>query len=220
MSNIAKDVFLIEIARYNERMEPEKNIPNPSSDSFAREKESEMSEFFIFELEGELFAVLITEIDHVMKVPPVTTVPNAPDSFVGVFHLRGKVIVVLDLLKRMRLVHSRVFVPNYLFIVHHEKNYFGILIDQIKTILRIPTQQIAALDSLYDKKIPLHYTKGMFTYEELPSKVSKKTHEDFMIKPKSQETPPEEQKQLRSVLFLNIQEILNQNDLLGIVPPQ
>jgi purine-binding chemotaxis protein CheW len=201
-------------------MEPEKNNPNTSFDSSANEKAEEMSEFFIFELEGELFAVLVTEIDRVMKVPPVTTVPNAPDSLVGVFHLRGKVIVVLDLFKRMHLVHAKALVPNYLFIVHYEKNYFGILIDQIKNILRIPIRQITPLESLSEKKIPLHYTKGMFTYEELPQKVSQKTHIDFMIKPKSGEAHLQEEKQLRSVIFLNIQEILNQNDLLGIIPPQ
>lgn len=182
------------------------------------QKEEEMSEFFLFDLDGELYAASVMDIDQVMKIPPVTTVPNAPDSIIGVFHLRGKVIVVLDLLKRMHLSRNRALVPNYLFVAHHQKNYFGILVDKTRTMIRIPTKQIAPLNSAFAAKIPPRYARGMFMYEESSLAERQKKNSDFMIKPISGETPPPEPKQLRPVLWLNIQEILNQNDLLGILP--
>jgi len=124
-----------------EEWESAANDHNFTHDLFVNEeKEEAMSEFFLFDLDGELYAVSLTDIDQVMKIPSVTTVPNAPDSIVGVFHLRGKVIVVLDLLKRMHLSRSRALVPNYLFVAHHQKNYFGILVDRTRTMIRIPTR--------------------------------------------------------------------------------
>lgn len=195
------------------------NQDSPSN-LFADEKtEEEMSEFFLFELDAELYAVSILDIDQVMKIPPVTTVPNAPDSIIGVFHLRGRVIVALDLLKRMHLSRNHALIPNYLFITHYQKNYFGILVDRTRTMIRIPTKQITPLDTVFAARIPPHYAKGMFMYEESPLKNREKINSDFMITPTPQKASPSEAKQLRPVLWLNIQEILNQNDLLGILPP-
>jgi purine-binding chemotaxis protein CheW len=200
---------------------PKVTDQNPTTSLFANEeKEEAMSDFFLFDLDGELYAVVVTDIDQVMKIPPVTTVPNAPTSIIGVFYLRGKVIVVLDLLKRMHLSRNRALVPNFLFIAHHQKNYFGILVDRTRTMVRVPTKQIIPLDSAFAARIPPRYAKGMFMYEEPTPEDHKKNNTDFMIRPASAETPPPEQKKIRPVLLLNIEEILNQNDLLGILPPQ
>lgn len=200
-------------------MESTTNDRDLTHDLFVnQEKEEEMTDFFLFDLDSELYAVSVLDIDQVMKIPPVTTVPNAPDSIVGVFHLRGRVIVVLDLLKRMRLPRNRALVPNYLFVAHHQKNYFGILVDRTRTMIKIPTRQITPLNSAFAAQIPPRYAKGMFMYEESPTEDRKKKNSDFMIKPASEEIPTEP-KPLRPVLWLNTEEILNQDDLLGILPP-
>lgn len=198
----------------------ETNDQHAASDLFVDEKKEEaMSDFFLFDLDNELYAVSVADVDQVIKIPPVTTVPNAPDSILGVFHLRGKVIVTLDLLKRMHLSRSHALIPNYLFVVHHQKNYFGILVDRTRTIVRIPTAQITPLNSVFAAQIPPRYAKGMFMYEEVSFDERKKKNLDFMIKPTSTEIPAQKVKQLKPVLWLNIQEILNQDDLLGILPP-
>jgi purine-binding chemotaxis protein CheW len=201
-------------------MDSTTNDQNHPSDLFANEeKKEEMSDFFLFDLDGELYAASVMDIDQVMKIPPVTTVPNAPESIIGVFHLRGRVIVVLDLLKRMHLSRSHALVPNYLFVAHHQKNYFGILVDKTRTMIRIPTRQITPLNSAFAAQIPPRYAKGMFMYKESSTEDRQKKKSDFMIKLTTEEPQPPEVKQLRPVLWLNIQEILNQDDLLGIFPP-
>lgn len=197
------------------------NDNNLASNFFdSEEKEEEMSDFFLFDLDGELYAIVVSDIDQVMKIPPVTTVPNAPESIVGVFHLRGKVIVVIDLLKRMHLTRSRKLVPSYLFVTHHQKNFFGILVDRTRTIVRISNEQIAPLDSVFAARIPPRYAKGMFMYEESAPQNIRRDDSDFVIRPTKHEPAPPAAKQLRPVLWLNIEEILNQDDLLGITPPQ
>jgi purine-binding chemotaxis protein CheW len=199
---------------------PETKDQNTVPAFFADEKkEEEMSDFLLFELDGELYAIAVSDIDQVMKIPPVTTVPNAPASIVGVFYLRGKVIVVMDLLKRMHLVRTRALVPNFLFIAHHQKNYFAILVDRTRTMIRIPTRQITPLGAAFAAKIPPRYAKGMFMHEESAYGNIQKRSNDFMIKPASAETHTPEPNQIRPVLWLNIEEILNQDDLLGILPP-
>ena len=59
-------------------------------------KEEESQDFFLFELDGALYAVTVSAVEQVLRIPPITTVPNAPDAIIGIFHLRGRVIVALD----------------------------------------------------------------------------------------------------------------------------
>lgn len=178
-------------------------------------KDEERLQFFLFELDGELYAVPALDVDQVMKIPPVTTVPNAPAAIAGIFHMRGRVVVTLDLLKRMHLTRTRPLVPSYLFVTHTLKNYFAILVDHPKTVVRIPLKDIATPDPVIAAHIPPRYIKGMFMYA-LPLQ-QQGGAPDFMIKPEgAPPSPAPPTSQLRPVLWLNVEEILNQNDLLEV----
>jgi len=178
-------------------------------------KKEERLQFFLFEIDGELYAVPALDVDHVMKIPPVTIVPNAPLAIAGIFHMRGKVVVVLDILKRMHLPRTRPLIPSYLFVTHTQKNYFAILVDHPKTVVHIPEKDVVPPDPVIAAHIPPRYIKGMFMYS-LPLQPQNNLP-DFMIKPEAQpSTILPETNQLRPVLWLNVEEILNQEDLMHV----
>ena len=182
-----------------------------------QEAHGEMKEFLLFELDGELYAVTIADVDQVMKIPPVTRVPNAPESIVGMFHLRGKVIVVLDLLKRLHLTRTKPIVPNYLFVTHLQKNFFAVIVDRMKTVVRIPAREVSLVDPIIEARIPPRYAKGMFMYTEAAPQIAEKNIPDIMITPQSDEVAPvPSENNVRPVLWLNIEEVLDQEDLLHL----
>ncbi len=182
---------------------------------FEPNTQEEIMEVFLFELDKELYAVPVEDVEQVMKIPPVTTVPNAPDSILGIFHLRGKVIVAIDILKRMRIVRTSSFVPIYLFISRKQKNYFAIVVDRVFSVIKVPTREILPLTSVISSKINAEYVRGMFNYTE-PAKVTRKL-DSFLIEPKkSQQNPVSEPLPMRPVLLLNIPFLLDQNDILQI----
>jgi|GEM_PF-2185976 len=174
------------------------------------EKVEEMHEFFLFELDGELYAVPVLDVDQVMRVPPVTMVPSAPDSVLGVFHLRGRVIVALDLMKRMHLVRTKAFVSNFLFIAHRVKNYYAILIDRTREVVRISMNEVTALDPVIASHIPPKYSKGMFLYRDL----SLAREMSIAGNMQGKEEKEEQMGILRPVIVLNTEELLSQSDLL------
>lgn len=174
-------------------------------------------EFFLFELDGELHAVSVGDVDQVIKVPPITSVPNAPDAIAGIFHLSGRVVVVLDLLKRMHLTRNTSIVPYYLFVAHREKNYFAILIDRPRTVVHVPLSEIMPLDPVVAAHIPPRYAKGMFMYQDNGGKKVRPLTPDIMIEPVSQEKIISlQQYMIRPVLWLNIEVLLNQEDILNV----
>ena len=193
------------------------NSSTPSSSLFFSETENVPThEFFIFELDGTLYAVGVGDVDQVIKIPPITTVPNSPNFILGIFHLRGRVIVAIDLLKRMNLVRNTPLSPYYLFIAHHEKNYFAILIDKIRTVVRVPQKEVTEIDPLIAAHMPPRYTKGMFMYAEKEPQTKKTNTQDIMFEPASaKENIIKPEKSLKPVIWLDVEELLNQSDLLA-----
>ena len=179
-------------------------------------KEEESQDFFLFELDGALYAVTVSAVEQVLRIPPITTVPNAPDAIIGIFHLRGRVIVALDPLRRMGLTRKSSFVPIYLFITHKEKNYFAVLVDRVRNVVRVKTSEIMSLDPVTQTHVPEKYATSMFMHRDV-SHTKRKTAPDFLIQKKGgtmgkteDGTPPQ------PVIILNVAMILDQNDLLSI----
>ena len=172
-------------------------------------------ELLLFELDGELYAVPVVDVELVMKIPPVTSVPNAPSAIVGIFHLRGRVIVVLDLLKRMGLTRTTSLVPYFLFIAHQQKNYFGVLVDSTRTVVRVLESEIAPLDRMTAAHVPDRYVQGTFLYQDRISARSRASKSSFMIEPVSAHSTvsPEPNFVVRPVIILDLGIILDEADL-------
>ncbi len=175
---------------------------------------SATQEFFLFEIDGSLYAVPVSEVDQVMKIPPITPVPNAPRAIVGIFHLRSKVVVVLDLVRRMNLPRKNPLTPNFIFIAHSGKNSLALLVDRAKTIVHIKKTAITPLDPIVFAHIPERYAIGMFLHEVHEPKKSKAP--SIMFEPKR--AISEEAAIVRTVpvVCLDLPKVLDQEDLLGI----
>ncbi len=171
-------------------------------------------EFLLVELDGELYAVGVADIEMVMKIPPVTAVPNAPSAIVGIFHLRGQVVVTIDLLKRMGLARKNGVIPYYLFIVEQGKNHFGVMVDHTRTVVRIPEGEIIPLDSVTAAHIPERFTKGTFLYLDKVTTRSRKPDVDIMIAPvRTEKVMVEPIFAERPVVILDLPAILNEEEL-------
>ncbi len=187
-----------------------------SSLFFSETENIPIFEFFIFELDGTLYAVSVGDVDQVIKIPPITIVPNSPNFILGIFHLRGRVIVAIDLLKRMNLERNVPLSPYYLFVAHHDKNYFAILIDKIRTVVRVARKEVTEIDPLIAAHMPSRYTKGMFMYAEKKPQTKKTNTQDIMFEPASaKDNIIKPEKSLKPVIWLNVEELLNQSDLLS-----
>lgn len=57
--------------------------------------------FLCFSLGQEEFAMPLLKVREVIAMPDVTPVPHTPSYFIGIMNLRGQVISVLDLRKKL-----------------------------------------------------------------------------------------------------------------------
>src|SRR5687767_4535625 len=64
------------------------------------------TEYLAFALAGETYAVPIGFIAEILKPPPLTEIPRAPRTVIGVVSVRGRLVTVIDLRRRFRLHES------------------------------------------------------------------------------------------------------------------
>src|SRR6476620_8754767 len=117
------------------------NIMNPANEP--TNAQVHYVQFVVFVLDSEEYAVPIMTVTEVVPSIEITPVPGAPEYILGLTNLRGKVLPVLDLEKKFDLNRQSQDMPKHImFAESEEKTLFGILVDQVKEVLKIPADII------------------------------------------------------------------------------
>ncbi|MGI6307370.1 MAG: chemotaxis protein CheW [Dethiobacteria bacterium] len=95
-----------------------------------------------FKLEEEEFAVNIHQVREVLKMVPVTPLPQSAHFIEGVINLRGEVIPVVDLRKRFELPEQERSGQTRIIIVEIEEHKVGLIVDFVTEVLRLPSTAI------------------------------------------------------------------------------
>jgi purine-binding chemotaxis protein CheW len=113
-----------------------------------------------FRIGRETFGLPISIVREIVRVPEVTSVPNAPDYIEGVINLRGRIIPIVDLRKRFG---HKTFEPdkkNRIVVVELEGRAIGLLVNSASEVLRIPPSEIEEPHSVF-KEGELSYITGV-----------------------------------------------------------
>jgi purine-binding chemotaxis protein CheW len=91
-----------------------------------------------FQVGRETYGVPITSLHEIVRVPEITAVPDAPDFMEGVINLRGKIVSVLDLRKRLGEAEAAPSRRNRILVVEHNGRLAGLIVDSASEVLKIP----------------------------------------------------------------------------------
>jgi purine-binding chemotaxis protein CheW len=97
-----------------------------------------------FRVGRETYGVPITSLHEIVRVPEITAVPDAPEFVEGVINLRGKIVSVIDLRKRLgekKITSTR---KNRILVVEHNGRLSGLIVDSASEVLKIPTADVEA----------------------------------------------------------------------------
>lgn len=95
-----------------------------------------------FKIGKELFGVYIQNVQEIVRVPEITLVPEMPSFVEGVVNLRGKIVSIIDLSKRLKIEGSSRTKTSRILIVEVEKKVIGLLVGSVTEILRLPPESI------------------------------------------------------------------------------
>lgn len=110
----------------------------------------------VFSMAKEHYGVSIESVHEIVKVPDITEVPDAPGYLVGVINLRGKIVPVVDLRKRLKLQGMERTKFSRVLITENDGRLVGLLVDAVSEVLKVspdsvdaPPEMIAAIGVEY-----------------------------------------------------------------------
>ncbi len=101
-----------------------------------------MRQLVIFKLANEEYGCDIDSVKEVLKMVKITPLPETLDFIEGVINLRGEVIPVLDLRKRIGLVTEQSLDHSSIVIVETAQNTAGLIVDSVTEVLNIDEENI------------------------------------------------------------------------------
>jgi purine-binding chemotaxis protein CheW len=105
----------------------------------AAEATEHLATFF---LAGEEYGVEVRQVQEIRRVTEITSVPRAPEFIRGVINLRGRILPVLDLRRRLALGEVAMDRAARIVVVRIKERLLGLLVDGASQVLKVKVSQI------------------------------------------------------------------------------
>ncbi len=185
-----------------------------------KKKVEELVQLVIFTLDNEEYGVPITDLQEIIKVTEATPIPGAPEFIRGILNLRGKIVVVVDLEKRFNLKRETEAPAQHIIIAEVNESTFGVVVDQVMEVLRVPVSQIQPTPEVVSSKIHADYLNGVVVVEDKASdlKVEKSTQEvaEAGRNSKTNDQQNKIKSSSRLIVLIDLPKMLQEKDLLSL----
>ena len=114
-----------------------------------------------FEVGKEIFGVDILMVREIIRSAPITAVPNSPEFVEGVINLRGDIIPVIDLRKRLNLFTEEMQKKNWILILDIEGSVTGFVVDMVDEVLKIDESTIEPAPEIVLAGLESQYIRGV-----------------------------------------------------------
>jgi len=127
--------------------------------------ESGIRQLVTFKIENDEFGVDILKVQEINRMMNITRIPNAPDFVEGVINLRGKIIPIVDLRKKLGFPAKEYDKSTRIIVVELEGIVLGFIVDSVSEVLRIPNSTIEPPPSII-KGIESEFIEGVGKLED------------------------------------------------------
>jgi purine-binding chemotaxis protein CheW len=124
---------------------------------------AELSRFIEFSLGKEDYAIPLLMVREVISVPDTTPIPKSPTHFLGIMNLRGQVISVVDLRKKLK-VDAKQDKEEAVIIVDIGGMNIGVVVDSINKVLAFSSDEVSEMPEV-EHQVNTHYIFGVYKKE-------------------------------------------------------
>lgn len=123
-------------------------------------------ELLLFAIAGEQYALPIERIIEIISPRPATRVPNADPTVLGIISLRGTIVSILDI--RRKLGHQPVSAAgpdSRIIVVENDGETAGFLVDRVQRVVRIEPSQVGS-HPVVTASEQSEYIRGVFQHAQ------------------------------------------------------
>ncbi len=99
----------------------------------------EMATFYVGKA---LCGMDILNVQEINKLMDMTTVPQAPDYVMGILNLRGQIVTIIDLGKKLNLGSTELSEMSRNIIVNSKDEYIGLLVTRISDVVEADLEKM------------------------------------------------------------------------------
>lgn len=108
----------------------------------AKEDNHLNEQYITFTIGEEDYAISIVNVEEIVKVTNLIKVPKSQDYFVGLMDIRGKVVNMIDLSKKIMNRKVGESQMNRAIIVKIDGKSLGVIVDRVSHVVRFADNQI------------------------------------------------------------------------------
>ena len=105
-------------------------------------QEVESKQYIVVQIGNEKYGIDIGYIDNIVRMQKITRVPKAQSYFKGVINLRGEIVPVMSIRKKMGLSDDVITDASRIIILKEEKGSLGVVVDQVREVITLNTAEI------------------------------------------------------------------------------
>lgn len=120
----------------------------------------------VFSLANEEFGVEIDQIKEINRMTEVTQLPKAPDFIEGIINLRGRVVIVMDLAKRLDLPVKEPDEKSRIIMVEAGEIIVGMIVDSVSEALRFTTDKFEKTPKFFKSQVNAEFLRGIAKLSE------------------------------------------------------
>ena len=122
--------------------------------------EGDSIQYIVIKLGAEQYGIDIKYVDNIVRMQKITRVPRVQDYFRGVINLRGEVVPIMSLRKKMGLEDDVFTNASRIIILKLEGNAsLGIIVDEVREVVNLSEDEI-------DKTNKGKFINGIGKHEE------------------------------------------------------
>ena len=126
---------------------------------------TEGNEFIAFCIGEQEYCLDIMAIREIRGWTPATILPNSPDYVQGVINLRGSVLPIVDLAKRLQIKDTEATARHVIIITQIGTQIVGLLVDSVSDILTVRAENIQATPDVASE-IAASFIGGVIAMDE------------------------------------------------------
>ncbi len=128
-----------------------------------KKNSTELNRFIEFSLGRENYAIPLLMVKEVITFPETTPIPKSPPHFLGIMNLRGHVISIVDLRKKLK-IEVRRDNEEAVIIVDIGGMNIGIVVDSINKVLAFSSDDVSEMPEV-ENQLNTKYIIGVYNKE-------------------------------------------------------
>lgn len=99
-------------------------------------------QYIIFNLGEEEYAIPISIVEEIVKIQNLIRVPKSKEYFAGIMDIRGKVVPMIDLSKRLNVKTNESSVQDRAIVIKIGGKSVGIIVDKVSHVVQFTSNNI------------------------------------------------------------------------------